>query len=196
MSRDAQNQAKDAVKNQNQHAADYTRNANDVFSTLDPQLKAEATAPQGYGANDLAAANTAVGQSTGGATAGAVGQAGLMAARTGNRGGFQSALGESAREGGRTNADAALKIQGANADLKQKQQQAGIQGLQGLYGTNVNATLGAMGLTPGTINAETNAGNSGWLQNTMGVLGTLSQGAQGAGSLMTGLGKNGAGLIG
>lgn len=173
MARAAQNEAKAAVKNDNQHAADYTSNANDVYSTLDPQLKAEATAPQGYGQGDLAAMNTAVGQSTGGATAGAVGQAGLTAARTGNRGGFQGALGESAREGMRTNADAALKIQGANADLKQRQQQAGIQGLQGLYGTNVNATLSSLGLAPGAINAETQAGNNGWLQNTLNTINTL-----------------------
>jgi hypothetical protein len=43
-----------------------------------------------------------------------------------------------------------------------------------MYGTDVNAQLKAMGIIPEDINAGLNAGKSGWLQNTEGVLGTLS----------------------
>lgn len=124
--------------------------------------------------------NTAVQQGTGGSTAGAVGQAGLDAERTGNRGALQGALDESAREGMRTNADASLAINSKNADLKAKQQQAGLSGLEGLYGQNSTDELNALGQENNSIgegnqsvNAELAAGNSGWLQNITGFMGAL-----------------------
>lgn len=134
--------------------------------------------------------NTAVQQGTGGATAGAVGQAGLDAERTGNRGAMQGALDESAREGERTNADAALAIGSKNADLKAKQQQAGLAGLGQLYDQNSNDELGALGqennsIAEGnqSINTETQAGNSGWFQNLMNYMNTAANVAKaGAGA--------------
>jgi hypothetical protein len=150
-------------------------------STLSPILTQEATNPQGYGASALAGMNTAVGQSTGGATAAAKGEGMLDAARTGNRGGFQSALADSAREGENINANAALGIQGKNEDLKQTQKQMGIAGLGNLYSQDSGDQLKAMGLASQDlgvadqgVNTEINAGNSGWYQNLMGGVNTLA----------------------
>jgi hypothetical protein len=46
--------------------------------------------------------------------------------------------------------------------------------------------LGALGAQNNATNAYTDAGKSGWLQNTMGILGTLGQLGTGAGNFMTG----------
>jgi len=57
--------------------------------------------------------------------------------------------------------------------LKERQKQEGLQGLQGLYGTDTSNQLRAMGLSAEDLQNQLNAGKSGWLQNTMGVLGTI-----------------------
>lgn len=188
MARKAQQQANQNFNNSQDtfgqakgDAAGFGGNASHIYGTLEPQLEQEALNPQGYGGSDLAAMNTAVGQATGGATAAAKGEADLDAARTGNRGGFQTALDESARNGMRTNADAALAIQGKNADLKQRQQQAGIAGLGNLYGENTGDELKALGLENesigegnNSINAGVNASNSGWYQNLLNYMKTAA----------------------
>lgn len=188
MARAAQNQAKqnfndsqDTFGQAKGDAGGFGGNASHIYGTLEPQLEGEALNPQGYGASDIAGMNTQVGQATGGATAAAKGEGELDAARTGNRGGFQTALDDSARTGMRTNADAALAIQGKNADLKQKQQQVGISGLEGLYGENSGDELKALGLENESIGegnqsvgAETAAGNSGWYQNLLNYMNTAA----------------------
>jgi hypothetical protein len=71
-------------------------------------------------------------------------------------------------------------VQNLNTQTKLKQQQAGLQGLQGLYGTDVGAQLKAQGLVPEDINAWANANNTGWMQNvdqTISALGSLGTGA-------------------
>lgn len=114
--------------------------------------------------------NTASQQSIGGATAGAVGQGNLTAARTRNRGGFTGALDEAVRGGQRQLSENALGIQGENANLKEQQRQTALGSLQQLYGSNVQAQLAAMGLTPGTIGQWTNAAQA----TTNGVLGGIN----------------------
>jgi len=170
-------------------------NANALYSKLFPTLSAEATNPQGYGPTDLAAMNTASQQSVGGSTAGAVGEGNLTAARTRNSGGFAPALDESVRSGQRQLSENAVGIQGENAKLKQAQQQAGISGLTGLYGTNSDAMLKALGLGNQSLEVEnqatgvgTQAGNSGWFQNFLNTLQALKPGGStsGGGSLSFG----------
>lgn len=187
MARAAQAQAKQDFNNSqstfgqaNADSSKFGSNADQIGATLTPQLEAEAANPQGYGDSAVAGMNTAVQQGTGGSTAGAVGQAGLDAERTGNRGAMQGVLDESAREGQRTNADAALEIGSKNADLKAKQQQAGIAGLGQLYDQNSNDELNALNAENGStsagnqsINAEDQAGQSGWLQNLTGFMSAL-----------------------
>jgi hypothetical protein len=122
--------------------------------------------------------NTASQQSVGGSTAGAVGEGNLEAARTNNSGGFAPALDEAVRSGQRTLSQNALDIQGENAKLKQSQQQAGLSGLEGLYGNNTNQMIQALGLGNNATSVGTQAGQSGWFQNMTGLMSAL----QGAGA--------------
>ena len=114
-----------------------------IYNDLFPQLTSEATNPQGYGTVGLNAMNTANQQSVGGSEAGAAGQGGLLAARTRNAGAAQPAISEANRAGGRELSQNAVGIQAQNEMQRQKQQQAALAGLQGLYGTQMNTALGA-----------------------------------------------------
>lgn len=146
-----------AVTKSNQLADLYTGGAQGLRSTLEPQLEADVRNPTGYGASGLAAMNTAAQQSAGGAVAGATGAMGRAAARTRNAGGYAAAGDEAAREGARSASQRSVEIAGSNEQLKQQQRQSALKGLQGLYGTDVGASLESMGLIPGEINAGTNA---------------------------------------
>lgn len=140
----------------------FMGNSNALYSTLAPTLSAEAAHPAGYSPTDTANMNTAAQQSAGGAEAGAVGQGSLAAARTRNAGAFAPAISEGVRNAGRNLSTAAIGIQGKNADLKQKQMQEGIGGLEGLYGTSVGGANAALGQVAPNVNANTNAVNSSW----------------------------------
>lgn len=176
MARGAQSQASQAAQTAGSVASGAQGTAGTLFKQLFPFYSGEITNPTGYGASDLAAMNTASGESTGGSVAGAVGQGNLQAARTRNAGAFQAAADESARAGMRQNSTNALKTQEANANLKQKQQQAGAEGIGNLYGQNVNEMLAAMGLQNQDINTEIKAGQSGWFQNMLGFLNAIKPG--------------------
>ena len=85
------------------------------------------------------AANTAAQQSVGGATAGAFGRDALQAARTRNAGSFAPSLDQAVRGGEQTLSNDAARIKADNVD-------AGIKGLQGLFGTNSGQSLNALNL--------------------------------------------------
>jgi hypothetical protein len=175
--RAAQQQAKTAQNTANSTASGYGATAAGVGSTLIPTLTKEATNPTGFTPEEMNNQLVAGEQGAGGATSGVTGQAGLEAARTRNTGGLSSVLDQAARRKGQTLSQNALGVQNQNAMLKEKQRQAGLSGLEGVYGTDVGAQLKAMGLVPEDINAEVNAGKSGWLQNFNETLGTLEGGA-------------------
>lgn len=160
----------------------FMDNSSGLYSTLAPTLESEAAHPAGYSPTDLATMNTAAQQSAGGAESAATGQGALAAARTKNAGAFAPAISEGVRNAGRNLSNAAVGIQSQNANLKQKQMQEGIGGLEGLYGTNVGATNAASGQVAGDVNANTNAVNSSWdwasdLFNPMLNAGTNAYGA-------------------
>jgi hypothetical protein len=81
------------------------------------------------------------------------------------------------------NRNAGLTGLEGNALARESVRQSALSGMEGLYGQNINELMQMMGLGPQAINAETNAGNSGWLQNTLGIVNTLG-----------GLGKDYSGL--
>ncbi len=120
-----------------------------AYGTAAPVLNTMATNPMGYSPADLAAMKTSSIQSTGGATAGAVGQGGLEAARTNNAGGSTAAIDDAARSGQVQNSVNALGVDTANANLKQQQQQEGLRGLGQIYDganrTNIDALNTALG---------------------------------------------------
>lgn len=182
MARGAQQNATNIYNRAMNLSGEGQTNAGNIYSALFPALLGEATNPQGMTAPELAAENTAAQQSAGGATAGAVGEGNLAAARTRNAGGFAPALDQAARSGQRVLSNAALSVQNQNAALKNAQQQAGLEGLQGLYGTNTNEALSALGLGTGANNSLINAGQSGWFQNTLAGIQALSNALKQGGS--------------
>ena len=101
----------------------------------------------------------------GGAASGITGIADKQAATSRNAGGFQSALDDAARERMKGAAATSEGLAGQNANLKVTQQQDAAKGLQGMYGTDTSGMLEASGQQASDINAESNANNTGWLQN-------------------------------
>jgi hypothetical protein len=169
--------AKAATSTAQSTGSDFASKSNDIGSTLVPQLTQEATHPQGYNPNDLNSMLVAGEQGAGGATSGVTGQANLEAARTHNTGALSGVLDQAARQKQQQLSQNALDVQGKNADLKQRQQQAGLAGLQGIYGTDVNANLKAQGLVPEDIGAWTQAHETGPLQDAEGIVGTVANAA-------------------
>jgi len=110
------------------------------------------------------------------------GQAGLNAMRTRNTGALSGVLDQAARTKQQQLSENALNVQNQSARLAQQKRASALGGLQGLYGTDVNAQLKAMGIQDQDLQTAIQAGNSGWLQNTMWVIGALSSDAsKGAG---------------
>lgn len=183
--RSAHSTAQQAGQSAAAGAGVYGSNAAAIGGPLVGYYTGEATNPQGFGA----------------AKAGMMGEAGAMAAansgqaaqssrmramRTGNAAGQGAVDTAAAQAGGQNETGAVQGILTQNAQLENAQRQAGLQGLQGLYGTNVNAQLGMLGAQTGAANAMTNANSQGWLQNALGVAKAGSQGvaaAYGAGGI-------------
>lgn len=96
-------------------------------------------------------------QSAGGSQAGAVGQGGLYAARTGNKGAAAAAIADASRGAGQQLSKNLLGIRSANANLKNEQQQSGISGLSNLTGLETGASNNALGNVANLANADTRA---------------------------------------
>ena len=170
MSRNQQKQANQTFGESTNVYNQDSGNASALYNSLFPQFTAEATNPQGFTPGDKASMDTATQQSVGGSTAGAVGQGNLTAARTRNSGGLDTALDASVRSGQQTLSSDALGVENEDAMLKESNRQAGLQGLSGLYGTNQSGMLSALGLGNQATNAGTQAGQSGWFQNFLGLM--------------------------
>lgn len=165
------------------NANTFGANAQGLYSTVVPQLSEQAANPAGYNPADLARMETGAQQSAGGAEAGAVGQGGLLAARTRNAGGPAAAVAESAREASQGLAKNALGIQTANAGLKEKQRESALSGLTGLTGMETGASNQALGAVASNSDANTNAVNASWdgvkdiLDPTLGAYGQVQSAA-------------------
>ena len=144
------------------NAATNMQNAGSELNTVAPALTAQAS--QGFDPATMAAMRTGSSQALGGANASAAGQGALTEARTRNAGAANPMMEESARNAMRQGSENEQKIQMANWGA----QQAGLQGLQGLYGTNLNASNQALGLSNQAIGewnqADANTTNAamGW----------------------------------
>lgn len=148
-------------------------NSQSDFNFLDPQLKQEASNPQGYTPQQLAYMNTASQQSLGGGASATTGQANLEAARSRNAGGFQGAVGSANRGTQRQLSQNALGIQQSQADLQQAQKQQALQSLQSLYGTNVGGSSNYLNSSNSALTSE-NQGTSDWLKLYGGLAGDLT----------------------
>jgi len=141
-----------------------TAQASNIYGGLEPTLQAEAAHPMGFTPQAKAVINTAGQQSAGGSTAGAVGQGRLYATRTKNAGGAKAAIGQGVRSAGENLSNAAVGTEVKNAALQNQQQQAGLHGLQGLYGTELGEGENALGLSNQALNIASNAQPSFWQQ--------------------------------
>jgi hypothetical protein len=140
-----------------------------IYSTLAPQLEAQAANPQGFGAENLARINTANQQSAGGSEAAAVGQGALEDSRTRNAGGSGMALAKAARMAGKNLSDATLQTNLANESLKEQQRSRAQSELGSLYGTNVQGANTAAGEVASNVNANANQEDAswGWAKNVL-----------------------------
>ncbi len=143
--------------NAQQRSGELYGNAQSGYNFLDPQLRSEATNPQGYTPEQLAYMNTASQQSLGGGAAATTGEANLTAARTRNAGGFQGAVASANRATQRQASQNSLEIQKSQADLQQAQRQQALQALQSLYGTNIGASADYLNSSNSALNAENQA---------------------------------------
>ena len=130
----------------------YGGQAAQANATLAPALTAEAVNPSGYTPTQMGAMTTGAEQAAGGSNAGATGGALLRAARTHNAGAVGGAVDAANRTASQNLSGINAGIQEKNADLQQKQHQQGLNGLESLYGTNVNAGENAIGLSTGALN--------------------------------------------
>lgn len=154
-------------------------NANQVGSSLIPGLESEANNPTGYTPQEENNMLVAGEQGAGGANSGITGQANLTAARTRNAGGYGAALDEAARIKGRQLSQNALDVKNKSAELAQEKQGNAQKALAGIYGTDTDAMLKAMGLVPEDVNAAANADKTGWVQDVA-QLGSMIGGLGGA----------------
>lgn len=159
-------------------------NASSLYGSLAPTLEGEVAHPAGYAPSDLSAMETGAQQSAGGSQAGAVGQGGLYAARTGNKGAAAAAIADASRGAGQQLSKNLLGIRSANANLKNEEQQSGISGLTNLTGLETGAANNALGNVAGLSNANTNSINSSydWATDLLDPL-ISAGGAAGAGYL-------------
>lgn len=184
--RSAQRQGSQAFNLANNTANQANANAQGERSQLVPQLEREMENPSGFTPEELNNMTVASQQGAGGALSSLKGDAESRMARTRNSAGYSTALDEAAREKMRTESQNNLNVQNANARLAQEKQQRAESQLGDIYGTDVRETLGAQGLMPEDINAEVNAGKSGWFQNMTDLITTLGKGAAGLASLRGG----------
>jgi hypothetical protein len=153
--------------------AGYGGQASSIASSLIPTLNYEATGNAGLTPTQKNNMLVAGQQGAGGATGSIVGEAGLAANRTRNSGALSGVQDAAARSRIQAASKANLGVENESTQIANQKQAQAQQQLQGLYGTDVNAQLKAMGLVPEDINADVNAGKSGWLQNTEGALNTI-----------------------
>lgn len=172
--RSAVNQANQAFNQASGTANDLGARGSTINSQLEPFLQQRMLHPEGFSQQDQSAMLAAGLGGAGGESAGLGGAANKEAAVTRNAGGFQAALSDAARQRMKAAAGVSEGIAGQNAQLKQQQQSDAAKQLQGLYGTDTSGMLNAMGQENEDINSAVNASNSGWLQNTMSILGSLN----------------------
>lgn len=179
--RAAQGEFKQAQGTAATTAGEYGQGAANTRAALTPFYKREMEAQHAFTPGQLTELQSAAAAPLAGSAATTAGQAASEAARTRNTSGFSAGLDQAARERNQALSQANLGIGAQDIMGAQEMRQQGAQGMQGLYGTDVGAQLGAMGRRNEAIQGQVEAGKSGWFQSLM-------QGLQAAGQLGTGYG--------
>ncbi len=157
-----------------------------IGANLVPYQTQQMLHPAGESQRDIGAQLTQSLAGTGGATAGLTGAADKMSATTRNPMGFSSALDAAARARDKGGAQAGADVAAENVKVKLGQQADASKGLAGLYGVNQETMGREGGIQNDALANAVKAGDSGWLQNTMGVMDSLGNLATGAGKLLQG----------
>lgn len=135
-----------------------------ALNTVNPIYSQMASGTDGLNPTQMSNALTASSQSAGGGMSSAVGQGGLLAARTGNAGGATAAIDDAARTAGVTNSANALGVQNQSDAIARSNQAEGLSGLNAIYqGSNGQAT--------GSLNAYNSAAPSPLLGLANGAIG-------------------------
>jgi len=181
--RNLQNQAGNAASNAQNTSAGYGANASTISGTLLPFESRQLTNPAGYSQQDIGAMLTRGLAGAGGATAGLAGAASKNAATTRNPMGFSAALDAASRNRAKAAAGVGEGVAAQNANVKLNQQQQAGDILGKMYSTDVSGQNEASSQIAPDINAAVNASKSGWLQNVLSTIGTLSGAANGAANI-------------
>lgn len=175
--RAAQSAAKNAGATAAGVAGENNAQASGLESTLDPFYKHEMGAEHLFtpGQNDELL--TAAGAGSG-AVAGSE-QAALNrnAATTNNQSALTKSLQDVARDRMKSAAGASEGIAAQDVMGAKQLNQAGAAGEAGLFNTDTDAALKAMGINTNDINTQLEAGKSGWLQNMNSTISALTKGA-------------------
>jgi len=174
LDRGAVKQAKTLGQQANATTGELQGRATDEYGAVVPGLERDANNPTGFTPAEKSAQVTQAGEALGGVNAGTAGEAKLAAMRTRNAAGFAPALAEAARARSRAAATQTQQMNQADAELARQKQQAARQQLIGLYGTDTSGMLHSMGQADQDLATQLQAGKQGWLQNTEGLLDTIS----------------------
>jgi len=178
--RSAQAQAKNNVTTANKTASGFGAEGSQISGTIIPGLERESTNPEGFTPQEVNDQLVAGGEAVGGANSGVTGEAALESARTRNAGGFANALDEASRIKSRQLARNALDVSGENARLKEQKRMFAQSKLSDIMQSDRANQLRAMGLSDEAIAQELAAGRQGWLQNTEGVINTITNAGKAA----------------
>jgi len=156
-----------------------------IQAALLPFLRGEMTATHAFSPTQLNEMLSYAGAGAGGAAGSLAGEAQLQAARTGNTAATSGIMDKIARAKSQGLAKANEGIGAMDVEQTERNKQAGAEGMASLYGVDTSQAMKAMGLQSEDIANQTKASDTGgWFKNLMG---TLSAGASGAGSVLKGL---------
>lgn len=145
--------------------------------TLDPIFRREATAEHLFTPGQTDELLTAAGAG-GGAVAGSEAAAlNRNSAATNNQTALTKSLQDAARDRMKSAAGASENIAAQDVMGAKQLNQQGLAGEAGLFNTDTDAALKAMGIRTNDINTQIEAGKSGWLQNMNATIGALTKGA-------------------
>jgi hypothetical protein len=153
----------------------YGTEAQNELGVLQPQLQQDIINPTGYTPTQMGQMQTAAMQSAGGSNAGVAGGALQRAARTRNAGAGNAVASEAGNQAAQRLSQINAGIQSRSADLAQQKRSSALKAEEGLYGTNVGAGEGALGLSNQALNDAGNLSNF-WQQ-------LMLQGLQSAGDV-------------
>lgn len=161
-------------------------NANAEHAALTPFYRQEMNAQHLFTPGQTNTLLDAAGAPLASSAATTQGQAASAGARTRNTSGYSAALDEAAR-----NRNAAMGQVGENIASQdilgaKKLNQAGAEGMAGLFGTDTHAMLGAMGQEHEDINSQLEAGRQGWFQNTLAAINAIKPGYSKGGGFSAG----------